>query len=252
MAGRIRSIKPEWTESQSLGSCSDAARVLSVSLILLADDYGRGRAHAGYLAGQCWCYSEGGAAKAEAALAELQSVGYVVVYEVDGSLYYQLPRWREHQRVDKPGKPRVPEPSLGKVRESPANVREEVATSQEIPSPDHDHDHEGTSNTTRAREPREKKSRPVELPADWEPTPEHEERAKRLGLEVELEARKFRAHAEANARRAVRWNAAFTGWLENAPGMRGGGARASPRAGGGLTPLEIANLDMSKGLFGSR
>jgi hypothetical protein len=44
MSGRIRTIKPEWLEDELLAAASDEARVLSVALILMADDYGRGRA----------------------------------------------------------------------------------------------------------------------------------------------------------------------------------------------------------------
>ena len=53
------------------------------------------------------------------------------------------------------------------------------------------------------------------LPADWNPTAEHAELAAELRLDLNLQARKFRAHAETHDRRAVRWNAAFTNWLLN-------------------------------------
>ena len=43
MAGRIRSIKPEWLEDERMVMASSDARVLSIALILMADDYGNGR-----------------------------------------------------------------------------------------------------------------------------------------------------------------------------------------------------------------
>ena len=58
MAGRIRTLKPEWLENESLGGCSDAARVLSAGLVLLADDFGNGRGAPGFLAGQVWPYRD--------------------------------------------------------------------------------------------------------------------------------------------------------------------------------------------------
>ena len=68
-----------------------------------------------------------------------------------------------------------------------------------------------------------------ELPADWQPTPEHASLAAELKLELATEVAKFRAHAEANVRKQKRWNASFTGWLHNAPKFaRGTPARGTP------------------------
>jgi hypothetical protein len=139
MAGRIRSLKPEWLENQRLGSCSDAARLLSVALILLADDHGRGRAAVPYIAGQVWTYTLAKVpetlARVSAALSELVATGYIQLYEVEGQDYFEILGWSRHQRVDKPGKPRVPDPRLGNIRETPAKVPGSLA-------PDHDHDHD--------------------------------------------------------------------------------------------------------------
>lgn len=54
------------------------------------------------------------------------------------------------------------------------------------------------------------------LPDNWEPTPEHHERATETGLDLERETIKFKAHAEEKGRLAKNWNAAFTRWLINA------------------------------------
>lgn len=53
------------------------------------------------------------------------------------------------------------------------------------------------------------------LPEDWQPTSEHRDRCAERGIEIAVSAAKFRAHAEANDRRQVNWNAAFTQWLLN-------------------------------------
>ena len=74
MSQRIRSIKPEWLEDELLAQCSDAARVLSIALILLADDYGNGRAGALYLAGRVFAGRP--EEVAESALSALASIGY--------------------------------------------------------------------------------------------------------------------------------------------------------------------------------
>lgn len=54
------------------------------------------------------------------------------------------------------------------------------------------------------------------LPADWRPTEDHLARCRSVGIDPAHELAKFRAHAEANDRRQVNWNAAFTQWLLNA------------------------------------
>jgi hypothetical protein len=54
------------------------------------------------------------------------------------------------------------------------------------------------------------------LPSTWIPTQAHGEFANKHGLDLELEAIKFRGHAEAKGRLAKSWNGAFTTWLGNA------------------------------------
>lgn len=145
MSGRIRSIKPEWLEDEALAMASSDARVLSVALLLLADDYGNGRANCVQLCGSVFpakirdvpakaleCVSN--------ALEELVRSRFVVLYEVDGQHYFHIRTWSRHQKVDKPGRPRVPEFSakfatVAKVREDTSKARVKLATDQ-----DHDHD----------------------------------------------------------------------------------------------------------------
>lgn len=65
--------------------------------------------------------------------------------------------------------------------------------------------------TERERDaPREREH---EIPADWKPNGDHAERAKAKNLDLNAEVEAFRSHALTHARKAVRWNAAFTTWL---------------------------------------
>lgn len=116
MSGRIRTVKPEWLEDELLGGASDEARLLSVALLLMADDHGRGRASAATIAAGAWRYqletdAPGTLAKASRALRELVEIRFVEVYEVDRQRYFAVRNWTKHQRVDKPGAPRVPPPN---------------------------------------------------------------------------------------------------------------------------------------------
>lgn len=119
MSGRIRTIKPEWLEDELLAAASDEARVLSVALLLMADDYGRGRASPAAIAAGAWRYQlekDDGEhtreilARASRALRELAELRFVTLYEVSGQRYYAIRTWSKHQKVDRPSKPRIPEP----------------------------------------------------------------------------------------------------------------------------------------------
>ena len=128
MSGRIRTIKPEWRFDEKLQGCSDEARVMSVCLITLSDDWGCGRASPGYLAGECWGQEmarEDGAraaavlAKVSRALRELRGVDFVTVYEVGGQTYFHVTKWELHQRVDNRAKNRrIPAPPLANAESS--------------------------------------------------------------------------------------------------------------------------------------
>ena len=103
MAGRIRTIKPELLEDEKAATLSDAAWRLFVSSWLLADDHGRFRAGARYLAAQVW-QDTTKSAVAEAALAELADASRIRIYRVDGDTYAEIPTWARHQRIDNAGK----------------------------------------------------------------------------------------------------------------------------------------------------
>ncbi len=133
MSGRIRSVKPEWLEDELLALASDAARVLSIGLMLQADDYGNGRANPVVLAGQMF---PGKVLEHTAnALEELRSLRFVVLYEVEGQRYFSIRNWDKHQRVDRPGKARVPLPPAKSAQNAtPANLRETPANLRETPA----------------------------------------------------------------------------------------------------------------------
>jgi hypothetical protein len=135
MSGRIRSLKPEWLDDERMALASDAARVLSVGLLLLADDYGNGRASTVMLAGRVF---PGKPLETLAnALAELAG-WFAVLYELDGQRYFHIRNWDKHQKVDKPGKPRVPAPpeALAKVPETVDDARASRGSRSYAPDPD--------------------------------------------------------------------------------------------------------------------
>lgn len=71
-------------------------------------------------------------------------------------------------------------------------------------------------NQNQNQKKKEKRKRKRAIPSDWKPTESHVKRCDRIGIDVEREAMKFRAHAEGNGRMMAEWNSAFTTWLMRA------------------------------------
>ncbi len=134
MSGRIRSIKPEWLEDEKLLRAGSHARVLSVALLLLADDYGRGRFIEEKMGPEVFTFEPNPLEIFREAFARLSDMGFSRVYTVRGQRYFAILNWSKHQKVDHPGKPRVPEP-LGEFERYSRESRESLDS-------DHDHDHD--------------------------------------------------------------------------------------------------------------
>lgn len=110
MAGRIRSIKPEILDDEKTAHLSHVAWRLFVSTWILADDHGALRGETLYLSGQAFWGTPVRHDELSDAVEELAALELISIYEVRGQRYIQIVGWDKHQKVDKPGKPRVPRP----------------------------------------------------------------------------------------------------------------------------------------------
>ena len=108
---RIRTIKPDFWESESLGRISRNARLLFIGLWNLADDSSRAREHSRYLANTLFPYDEDALELIPSWLAELEAEGCIVRYQVNGSHYLYIPNFLKHQKIDRPSKSKYPDPS---------------------------------------------------------------------------------------------------------------------------------------------
>lgn len=124
--GRIRTIKPEFPQSESLGGCSRDARLTFVLLFTLVDDSGRTRAASRMLASVLFPYDEDAPSKIVGWLQELERAGCIQCYQVADNAYLEITNWLLHQKIDKPSKPKYPPPPdcSAKAREDSANPRE--------------------------------------------------------------------------------------------------------------------------------
>lgn len=119
---RIRSIKPEFPQSESMGRVSRDARLAFIELWTIADDEGRLRGHSRMLASLLFPYDEDAGSLIDTWLGELEREKCIVRYQFQGTSYIQICNWLMHQKIDKPSKSKIP--ACANPCDSPANPRE--------------------------------------------------------------------------------------------------------------------------------
>ncbi|WP_217570647.1 hypothetical protein [Streptomyces sp. GbtcB7] len=107
---RIRTVKPEMFESESLAECSVTAMLTFIGLMTQADDSGRHRDHPAIIAGRLWALRpEHTAAHVAQDLEELATAGLICRYTgCDGRTWLHVVTWDHHQKINKPTASRVP------------------------------------------------------------------------------------------------------------------------------------------------
>ena len=237
MAGRIRTVKPEWLEDE-IALLSDEARVLSVALLLMADDQGNGRGHDALLSSRVWPGKGDAAQRLARARRELASLRYVIFYTSEGQQYFNIRNFGRHQRIDRPSAGKVPPPSQKDLEdsevardsrgldESSTNPQRALVDSRaSLPPPDLDLSSESSLDPkSRSLDQPDRlgaKKRPrgrkqvegTPFPEGWLPTDKHREMCATHGLDCEYHAQRFEAHHRSKGSTFKCWNAAFTTWL---------------------------------------
>lgn len=105
---RIRSIKPEFPHSESMGRCSRDARLCFILLWTIADDSGRTRGDSRLLASLLFPYDEDSRGLIDSWIGQLESEECLVRYQHEGQTYIQITNWRSHQKIDKPSLSKLP------------------------------------------------------------------------------------------------------------------------------------------------
>jgi hypothetical protein len=106
---RIRTIKPELPQSESMGKVSRDARLLFILTWTLADDSGRLRGSSRMLASLLFPYDDDAPRLIDGWVNELVDEDCIQVYSVEGSTYIQIAKWLNHQKIDKPSPSKIPE-----------------------------------------------------------------------------------------------------------------------------------------------
>jgi hypothetical protein len=116
---RIRTIKPEFWTSEQVMECSPNARLLFIGLWNFCDDHGRHPYAPKQIKALIFPSDNFSAEEVAGMFAELSANGLLVPYNVEGKEYFQITGWH-HQKIDKPQKPKYPEP----IGERSANGRD--------------------------------------------------------------------------------------------------------------------------------
>ena len=146
---RIRSIKPEFWSSPDIAALSDSDRLLFIGLWSFVDDHGRGRDDVALIVAALFPHDmvanpRDTVAKVRDGLARLSEANLILRYTVASRTYFLVTGWGKHQRVDKPKASRIPEPTEEEngtfpqndaIRESVANLRDDVATPRDTLAP---------------------------------------------------------------------------------------------------------------------
>lgn len=122
---RIRTVKPEFPQSESMGRVSREARLLFVLLWTIADDFGKCRGNSRALASLLYPYDDDAPKLIDGWLSELEEETCILQYEVDGNHYLKILNWSEHQKVDHPSRSKFPDPTddFDEPREPSRNPR---------------------------------------------------------------------------------------------------------------------------------
>jgi hypothetical protein len=218
---RIRSIKPEFPQSESMGRVSREARLLFVLLWPVCDDHGRTRASSRMLASTLFPYDDGeeGRVRTSGAdvgrwLDELERESCIRRYEADGSTYLEICNWLKHQKIDKPSKPQFPEPSPSPREDS----RESIEG-----SPLEGKGREGSGEEAREGKPRDASPSGSRLPADWQLPDDWRDwaKAERPDIDAKTEAASFADYWHAKPGKDGRktdWQATWRNWIRRARG----------------------------------
>lgn len=105
---RIRTIKPEFPQSESMGRVGRESRLCFILLFTLADDAGRLRGNSRMLASLLYPYDDDAKKHIDTWLSELHTEGCIVRYEIDGDQYIQINKWLQHQKIDRPSESKIP------------------------------------------------------------------------------------------------------------------------------------------------
>ena len=199
---RIRTIKPEFPHSESMGMVSRDARLLFIMLWTLADDEGRLRGNSRMLASLLFPYDGDAPKLIDGWLGELEAQSCIVRYLGDGSTYLEIRNWLNHQKIDRPSKSKIP--PFDEASRIVANPREPSCLDQGSRIKD-----QGSKESPPAI-PLPRKKRLTPLPDDFGISPRVQEWAESKGYrDLHIRLEHFVSYAKRSGKTYADWDEAF-------------------------------------------
>ena len=131
-------IKPDFWSDEKTGQLSDRAKLLFIGMWNFADDEGRIRYHALYLRSCVFPYSDITHEEIKNYMNELEAIGLVIPYQINGQVYAEIKNFKKHQVIDRPQQSKIPPPgessqiNTEQKNEQSANGRRIVGEQSEI------------------------------------------------------------------------------------------------------------------------
>lgn len=169
---RIRTIRPEFYQSESVGSMTWKARLVFINLWSYVEDNGVNLDNPRLFRGQCMPYDDSVLDDIEDAFAELEQCGSIIRYERDGKRLLFVPGFEKWQNIQRPGTCHYLPPEGWDKRgckiipEDSGQLQEHSCESPEDSGQLHDCSRSRSSSKSRKKEEENKFSSSKEITAD--------------------------------------------------------------------------------------
>ncbi len=169
---RIRTIRPEFYQSESVGSMTWKTRLVFINLWSYVEDNGVNLDNPRLFRGQCMPYDDSVLDDIEDAFAELEQCGSIIRYERDGKRLLFIPGFEKWQNIQRPGTCHYLPPDGWDKRgckiipEDSGQLQEHSCESPEDSGQLHDCSRSRSSSKSRKKEEENKFSSSKEITAD--------------------------------------------------------------------------------------
>lgn len=108
----MRIIKPEFWSDEKISRISILSRLTYIGLWNLSDDYGVVKGSPVWIKGQLFPYDDGepNSSSIRRVLVELEMCDKIRFFECNGEVFYYIPKFLKHQKIDRKSQTKNPEP----------------------------------------------------------------------------------------------------------------------------------------------
>ena len=107
---RSRIVKPEFWDDEKLSTVSRDARLTFIGMRTHSDDYGVVKGHHAWLKHHIFPYDEIKITEFQKWITELENIGVIMSYAVNGEKYYNIKNFTKHQTINRPSLAKNPSP----------------------------------------------------------------------------------------------------------------------------------------------